>query len=118
LTFDARRRLHELYAAFNGRKTERALSMLHDAVDWPNGWEGGVLSGKAAVRDYWVRQWAEISPAVTPTAYESLPDGRVSVRVRQLVRDKAGVVLSSGLVAHVFTFEGEQVRAMEIRPLD
>jgi hypothetical protein len=35
-----------------------------DDIDWPNGWEGGRVSGKDAVRAYWTRQWAEIDPHI------------------------------------------------------
>ncbi|MDQ2842107.1 MAG: nuclear transport factor 2 family protein, partial [Acidobacteriota bacterium] len=50
--------LLQLYAAFNARNIDAVLPALHPDVDWPNGWEGGRMRGRDAVRAYWTRQWA------------------------------------------------------------
>jgi hypothetical protein len=84
-------------------------------VEWPNGWEGGYVHGHEGVRDYWSRQWAEIDPTVTPVGFATLPDGRVDVTVHQIVRDRAGVLLSDATVHHVYRLERGQVVHMEIR---
>jgi hypothetical protein len=107
--------LRNLYAAFNSRDIEAVLAGLHVDVEWPNGWEGGVLHGRDAVRDYWRRQWAAIDPAVLPTAYAVEPDGHIAVTVHQVVRDLSGTVQFDGTVIHVYRIEGGLVRAMEIR---
>ena len=57
-----------LYAAFNSRDTDTLLGQMHPDVDWPNGWEGGRVHGREAVREYWTRQWDEVDSRVTPTA--------------------------------------------------
>ena len=88
---------------------------MHPDVLWPNGWEGGYVRGHAGVRDYWTRQWAEIDPVVTPTAFAQEADGRVRVTIHSLVRDRAGQVLAERAVEHVYTFEDDLVRTMEIR---
>jgi ketosteroid isomerase-like protein len=46
-------RLRELLAAFNARDVNTALAGMSDDVDWPNGWEGGRVHGREAVRSYW-----------------------------------------------------------------
>ena len=107
--------LRELYAAFNRRDIDHVLASLHPDVLWPNGWEGGYVHGHDGVRDYWQRQWLEIDPVVTPTAFAQAADGRVRVTVHSLVRDRAGQVLAEQVVEHVYTFEGDLVRTMEIR---
>ena len=106
--------LEQFYQAFNARDVETVLAALHPEVDWPNGWEGGRVVGREAVRDYWARQWAVLDPTVTPLAVTESLDGRVTVRVHQLVRDRAGAILFDGEVQHVYTFDGEAVRAMDI----
>ena len=103
------------YAAFNARDIDTVLAAMTPDVDWPNGWEGGRVVGHDAVRDYWQRQWAAIDPTVEPTAINECADGGVEVTVRQLVRDKAGTVLADGEVRHVYAFEGDLVRRMDIR---
>jgi hypothetical protein len=107
--------LERMYAAFNARELETVLACLHPEVDWPNGWEGGRLLGRSAVRDYWSRQWAAIDARVQPVAIEESADGRTIVRVRQVVRDPAGAILSDEEVEHAYVFEDGLVRAMDIR---
>jgi ketosteroid isomerase-like protein len=106
--------IEALYAAFNRRDIDAVLAKLHPDVVWPNGWEGGVVSGHAAVRDYWTRQWAAIDPSVTPQRITVAPDGAVSVDVHQVVRDLGGRLLSDGLVTHVYAFDDGLVTAMSI----
>lgn len=66
MTVNFERQLTALYAAFNARQIDLVLQALHPEVDWPNGWEGGRLHGRDAVREYWQRQWTEIDPSVVP----------------------------------------------------
>jgi len=110
--------IENLYAAFNRRDIDAVLERLHPNVAWPNGWEGGVVIGHAAVRDYWTRQWAAIDPAVTPEAISPEAGGVVTVEVRQVVKDRDGRLLSDGMVQHSYVFEGGLVRAMTIRKPD
>lgn len=101
-----------LYAAFGDRDLDAVLAALAPDVDWPNGWEGGRLHGREAVRDYWLRQWAELRPAMTPGRILDRPDGTVEARVRLVVRDPGGALLSRSDVVHVYEFDGELVRQM------
>ncbi|MFI2713584.1 nuclear transport factor 2 family protein [Micromonospora sp. NPDC018662] len=109
-------RLTALYAAFNERDVPTLLASMTPDVSWPNGWEGGVLRGRAEVRDYWRRQWAELDPSVTPTSFVVEPDGRIAVAVHQVVRDTAGVELANHTVTHVYRLVDGLVAEMEIRP--
>jgi nuclear transport factor 2 (NTF2) superfamily protein len=59
---DAEELLRTMYAGFNARDIDAVLAAMTADVDWPNAWEGGRLGGHDAVRDYWSRQWAAISP--------------------------------------------------------
>ena len=106
--------LDDMYRAFNAREIETVLATLHPQVEWPNRWEGGELHGRAAVRDYWHRQWEATVQQVEPTGYSALSDGRIAVTAHQCVRDHVGNVLADGEVRHVYTFEHGQVRRMEI----
>jgi hypothetical protein len=107
-------RLRAVYAAFNARDIDRVLDQLTDDVDWPNAWEGGRVIGRPAVRDYWTRQWAAIDPLVEPTAFRTLPDGRVEVEVHAVVRSLDGTVLDDHTVWHVYTFRDDAVSRMEV----
>jgi nuclear transport factor 2 (NTF2) superfamily protein len=98
-------RLHEMYEAFNARDADRVLREMIPDVDWPNGWEGGRVTGQQAVREYWQRQWAAIDPQVTPVDFTALPNGRVQVRVHQVVRDRTGTLLADAYTHHVYAFD-------------
>ena len=113
---DLERLLGRIYEAFNRRDVDTVLAAMHPAVDWPNGWEGGRVTGRDEVRTYWRRQWAVVDPTVIPVAFEHGSDGRISVRVQQTVRDLSGNLLADGEVVHVYTFEDGLIKAMDIRP--
>jgi hypothetical protein len=106
--------LERAYAAFNARDIDAALAVMADDVDWPNGMEGGRVTGRDAVRAYWARQFALIDSHVEPKGFTTAEDGRVAVDVHQTVRDPHGVVLSEGRVTHVYTLRDGLVTRMDI----
>ncbi|MGC2369567.1 MAG: nuclear transport factor 2 family protein [Candidatus Sulfotelmatobacter sp.] len=111
---DLERLLVRIYEAFNRREIDTVLAALHPAVDWPNGWEGGRVTGHDEVRSYWTRQWAAIDPTVVPIAFEDRPGRKISVRVHQTVRDLSGNLIADGEVIHVYTFEDGLIKEMDI----
>ena len=113
---DTRELLERAYAAFNARDLDAALATMHPDVDWPNGWEGGRVTGHDGVRQYWTRQWAAIDPRVEPTEFATDDLGRAVVTVHTIVRELSGAVVSDGVVTHVYTFEDGLIRKMEIQP--
>ncbi|MBY5869312.1 nuclear transport factor 2 family protein [Rhizobium leguminosarum] len=114
--------IKRIYASFNARDIDAVLAVLSDNVAWANGMDGGHVHGREAVRDYWTRQWAVISPHVEPVAFEETPDGAVAVEVIQSVFDLDGRPLegqSHGLedktVTHIFRMEGDKIVRFDIR---
>jgi ketosteroid isomerase-like protein len=107
--------LRETYRAFNDRDIDAALARMHPDVDWPNAWEGGRVFGRDAVRDYWTRQFAEISSQVKPESFTEELDGAVTVDVHQVVHDaKSGDLLTDSRVRHRYWFEDCLVTRMEV----
>ena len=106
--------LRSLYEAFNARDIDACLAAMTPDVDWANGWEGGRVAGREAVRDYWERQWAAIDSTARPTAITERPDGTVEVAVHLVVRDKDGGLLDDAQGRHVYEFRGDLVRRMTI----
>lgn len=104
----------QMYERFNARDADGILGVMSEDVDWPNGWEGGRVSGKAAVKGYWERQWAAIDPKVTPVGFEELSDGRLRVTVQQVVFDKNGNLMDDRKVGHVYSFDNDQISRMDI----
>jgi ketosteroid isomerase-like protein len=114
--------IRALYTAFNARDAEAVLAAMAPDVAWPNGWEGGQVIGRDAVRDYWARQWAEIDPRVEPVAFADEDGGagaageRVAVTVFQTVRSRDGALLSEDTLTHTYSFDAATglITAMEI----
>lgn len=111
---EQRREIEDIYAAFNRRDIDAVLERVVEDVVWANGLEGGYVHGRDGVREYWLRQFEQISPSVEPTALEAEPDGRIQVTVRQVVRSLDGAVLDDAEVAHFFTFAGSRIVRFDI----
>ena len=114
--------LERLYARFNARDIDGVLAALADDVAWANGMDGGHVHGREAVRAYWTRQWAIVSPHVEPIGFSRAPDSAIIAEVRQSVRDLDGNPLQGqthGLtdktVHHVFHFRAGKVARFDIR---
>ncbi|MEO6582954.1 MAG: nuclear transport factor 2 family protein [Ferruginibacter sp.] len=106
--------IKKAYAAFNARDIPLALSVMHPAVQWPKAWEGGYISGHDEIRRYWTRQWAEVNPNVEPTGFKERPNGSLEVDVHQKVKDLQGNLIFDGMVKHIYTFEDELIKNMDI----
>ena len=106
--------IEEAYVAFNAREIERALALMTDDVSWPKASEGGRVVGKDEIRAYWTRQWSEFDPRVELLAITEEDDGKLPVRVRQVVKSLRGAVLSDSEVLHVFTVRNGRIAAMDI----
>ena len=107
--------LSRAYAAFNRREIETVLAAMQANVDWPNGMEGGRVLGKAAVRDYWRRQFELLDSKVEPKSFTREADGRIAVDVHQVVHDKSGKLVADQRVQHVYEIRDGLIRNMEIR---
>jgi len=101
------------YAAFNERNIDTVLSLMHPDVHWPNGWEGGYVTGHEQVREYWTRQWKEINPKVYPVSIKE-ENGQIEVEVHQVAKDLQENVLFDGIVKHIYTFDEGKIKCMEI----
>ena len=114
--------LKRLYEDFNARNIDGVLAVLAEDVVWANGMDGGHVEGRDAVRAYWTRQWAVVSPHVAPIGFREAPDGAIAVEVVQSVRDLEGRPLEGqthGLkdktVEHLFRLRAGKVERFDIR---
>jgi hypothetical protein len=103
------------YAAFNARDIDAALATMAADVTWPKAFKGGFACGHQEVRAYWTEQWSEIDPRVEPVGSSTEADGRIAVKVHQVVRDLTGNLLADQFVEHVFRVEGGLIQEMEVR---
>ena len=112
---DAELVLRSAYRAFNARDIEAAIELMHPDVDWPNAWEGGRVAGRAAVRDYWNRQFAAISSKVEPEGFTEEPDSSITVDVHQVVHDaRTGELMSDSRVRHRYRLKDGLVARMDV----
>ena len=114
--------LERLYERFNARDIDGVLVALAEDVAWANAMEGGHEHGHDAVRAYWTRQWAIVSPHVDPVSFEPAADGAVVARVIQTIRDLDGNPLEGqthGLkdktVGHVFHLRDGKVTRFDVQ---
>ena len=106
--------LRRIYAQFNRREIEPVLAEMHADVDWPNGMEGGRVLGRNAVREYWTRQFQLLDPRVEPEGFRIAEDGRIVVKVHQVVHDLSGHLLVDQKIEHIYKIEDGLIRSMEI----
>lgn len=112
---DRRALLLRAYAAYNNQDVETLLALVSDGVDWPD--EAGGLQGKEEVRAYWTKQWARTRTHDEPVGFSELDDGRIAVRISQVVRSLDGSVVSKGQFLHVHRIEAGQIARMDIEAI-
>lgn len=116
--------LERLYERFNARDIDGVLSELTDDVAWANGMDGGHVHGHEAVREYWTRQWALVSPSVEAVGFHLAADGAIVAEVIQTIRNLDGTPLQGqthGLkdktVGHVFRLRAGKVARFDIQEI-
>ena len=114
--------LESMYDRFNAKDIEAVLAALASDVEWANGMDGGYVHGRDAVRAYWTRQWAMVSPRVEPASFVRTADGSIIAKVVQSVRDLEGKPLegqahglTDKVVRHVFRFRDGKVARFDIQ---
>ena len=106
--------IEQAYRAFNTRDIDAALALMTSDVSWPKASEGGKVTGKDEIRDYWTRQWREFDPHVEPLIMTAEKENKTRVRVRQLVKSLQGDILSDREVIHIFTLRSGLIAAMDL----
>ncbi len=106
--------LQNLYDAFNRREIETITSLMRPDVKWANGFEGGFVYGRDAVRQYWTNQFRDIQPEFETLKFETDKDNRNVVTVHQIIKDLQGNVLADATVRQIFTIEDGLVSLYEI----
>ncbi len=122
MSYDRIQLIRHLYDCFNARDVDGVLEVLSDDVCWANGMDGGHEQGREAVRAYWTRQWALVSPHVEPVEFQVQNEDTVMVEVVQTVFDLNGHPLQGQqnhdlkdkIVTHIFHMEGDEIVRFDI----
>ena len=110
--------ISQAYAAFNRRDVDGTLALMSDNVSWPKASEGGRVTGKQDIREYWTRQWADFDPRVDILEVIDREIGTTEVKVHQLVKNLKGDVLSDTELWHVYTIQNNLIERMDILEAD
>lgn len=111
---DANAIVEGLYRGFNQRDADAALSNIAPGVDWQADVDGHRIVGRDELRAAWAKAWKTSDPRIEPMRIDVAGDGKVIVRVDELVRDLAGKVMVNRQVEHVLTFDGLFIDRMDI----
>ena len=84
-----------------------------DDVQWANGMNGGYVYGHNNVREYWTRQFTLINSNVTPLEIDE-ENNVAKIKVRQVVHDVNGNLLSDDIVYHYFTLKDDKIIKFDI----
>lgn len=106
--------LENLYVAFNERRFEDLLAMMHENVEWENGMQGGFVVGRPAVGEYWRKQFEFVMSHLEPVRFEADGNSRAVVGVHLTVSDLSGNTLLNKTVNHIFTFSDGLIAKFEI----
>ena len=106
--------LQNLYEAFNKREIETIISAMHPDVKWANGFEGGFVYGRDAVREYWTNQLKAIQPELETLKFETDENSRNIVTVHEIIKDLQGNVLVDMTVSQIYTIENGLIVLYEI----
>ena len=109
---DEQELLAKAYAAYNRRDIDALSALVSDDVDWPDGDDR--LSGRASLQAYWQDQWTRTRTHDEPVTFTHRPDGRVVVRIDQVVRSLDGTVISTGSFDHVHRIAAGRIRRLDI----
>ena len=112
---DAKMLVSKAYSAFNRRDIDGALALMSETVSWPKASEGGRVIGKEGIRAYWNRQWEDFEPQVEPVEMIDYDNGRIAVRVHQIVKSRTGDTLSDTEVWHTFTILNGLIERMDLK---
>ena len=96
--------LTKAYEAFNRRDLTALIRLLHPDVEWPDILEGGVMTGRAAVLDYFGRQFEVMVPDARLIKVRSEPPARLVVEVQYAVRDLKGKLWSDTRATLAYDF--------------
>lgn len=102
----------DAYEAYNAGDVDRLLGHLSEDVDWPDGAKR--LHGREAVRTYWLNQWTRTRTHDTPTDVTVQPDGRINVRLDQVVQGIDGRELSRGSFEYLFELRDGLIVRLDI----
>jgi len=106
------------FKSFNAQDAEGVLQWMCEDVDWANPLAGGRLKGRAALRTHWAVMWTSLSPEGHLMGVRVDEEGRTVVTVKQVLKQKNGLVLGEQMMEQVYTLRDGLIARMDFRKLE
>jgi hypothetical protein len=106
--------LRNACALFNRKDLDGWLALMTEDVDWPAMRGGMRVVGRGVVRDYWLQQFREVDPRLTPVELRTREKDVIEMLVDELIRDLQGRAMTAGSVRHVYTFREGLIARMDV----
>lgn len=106
--------LSQAYEAFNRRDPAALGVFFHAEVEWPDILEGGVITGRQTVIDYFARQFELMIPDARLISVEEEPPARLVADVQYAVRNLEGRLWSDTRARLVYDFRDGLIARMTV----
>lgn len=106
--------LARAYEAFNAGDPAALGATLHADVQWPDSLEGGVLNGRAAVVDYFARQFDLMQLDARQVTVREEPPARIVLDIQYAVRSREGQLWSDTRAVLAYDFADGLILRMTV----
>jgi hypothetical protein len=106
--------LIQAYEVFNRRDPVALGVFFHADVEWPDILEGGVITGRQTVVDYFARQFELMIPDARLISIEEEPPARLVADVQYAVRDLKGSLWSDTRAKLAYDFRDGLIARMTV----
>lgn len=90
---------------FNTRDIDGLAALLHPMAEWPDLMDDKLIWGREAVRDYWERQLAVVSPLVVQHDFVPVGDDLVVASTQRVLdRDTGDDLMPASEIVQRFSF--------------
>ena len=106
--------LAKAYEAYNARNPVALGALLHENAEWPNSLEGGILQGRAAVVDYFARQFDLMQLDARQVTVREEPPARIVLDIQYAVRSRDGQLWSDTRAVLAYDFADGLILRMTV----
>ena len=106
--------LAKAYEAYNARDHLALGQMLHKDVEWPDSLEGGVVKGRAAIADYFARQFDLMQLDARQVTIREEPPNRIVLDIQYAVRSRQGQLWSDTRAVLAYDFTDQLISRMTV----
>lgn len=106
--------LAKAYEAYNARDHAALGALLHEDAEWPDSLEGGWLRGRAAIVDYFARQFDLMQLDARQVTVREEPPTRIVLDIQYAVRSREGQLWSDTRAVLAYDFADGLIRRLTV----